>query len=133
TITFPGGDGDYWISLAAIGFSQRRFDLKRIADEAVLLADARLSALTLDTINVTVDRRRPSRSDGERDVSGTDRPVNPNLVSPDQAGDLAAMAASQPGVSLIPGTNGDPSGFSVLGLSTDQNLTTLNGLASGAA
>src|SRR5204863_9703221 len=56
-----------------------------------------------------------------------------NLVSPDQAGDLAAMAASQPGVSLIPGTNGDPSGFSVLGLSTDQNLTTLNGMGSSAA
>lgn len=134
TIVFPGGDGDYWITAAAIGYSQRRFELKRIADEAVLIADVRLNPLTLDTINITADRRRrPSRFNGERDVSGTDRPVNPNLVSPDQAGDLAAMAASQPGVSLIPGTNGDPSGFSVLGLSTDQNLTTLNGMASGAS
>lgn len=133
TITFPNGDGDYWISFAAIGYSQRRYELKRIADEEVLIADARLSGLTLDTVQVTVDRRRPSRNDNDRDVSGTERPVNPNLVSPDQAGDLAAMAASQPGVTLIPGTNGDPSGFSVLGLSTDQNLTTLNGLASGAS
>ena len=132
TITFPGGDGDYWVTVAAIGFTPRRFELKRIADEAVLIADTRLSTFTLDTIQVVGSRRRPSRADNERDVSGTDRPVNSNLVSPDAAGDLAAMAASQPGVSLIPGANGDPSGFSVLGLSTDQNLTTLNGMNSGA-
>ncbi len=134
TITFPGGDGDYWITVNAIGFTPRRFELKRLADEAVLIADARLSTLTLDTIQVNANnRRRPSRNDNERDVSGTERSVNSNLVNPTEQGDLASMAASQPGVSLIPGTNGDPSGFSVLGLSTDQNLTTLNGMNSGAA
>ena len=133
TITFPGGDGDYWITVAAIGFTPRRFELKRLADEAVLIGDTRLSTFTLDTITVTAgQRRRPSRADNERDVSGTDRPLNNNLVSPDAQGDLAAMASSQPGVNLIPGANGDPSGFSVLGLSTDQNLTTLNGMNSGA-
>ncbi len=133
TITFPGGDGDYWITAAAIGFTPRRFELKRLADEAVLVADARLGVLTLDTLQVTAGRRRPGRNDNSPDVSGTERSVNANLVAPDQVGDLAAMAASQPGVSLIPGTNGDPSGFSVLGLSTDQNLTTLNGMNSGAS
>ncbi len=133
TITFPGGDGDYWITVAAIGFTPRRFELKRVADEAVLIADARLNTITLDTLQVVASRRRPPRADGERDVSGTERSVTGNLIPPDQAGDLAAMAASQPGVTLVPGTNGDPSGFSVLGLSTDQNLTTLNGLNSGAS
>lgn len=134
TITFPGGDGDYWITVAAIGFTPRRFELKRLADEAILVADARLGVLTLDTLQVTSgERRRPNRNDNAPDVSGTERSVNPGLVAPDQVGDLAAMAASQPGVNLIAGANGDPSGFSVLGLSTDQNLTTLNGMASGAA
>jgi hypothetical protein len=133
TILFPGGDGDYWIAVTALGFTPRRFELKRLADESILIADARLAPITLDTIYVTAGRRRPSRNDAERDVGGTERSVNPNLVPPDQAGDLAAMASTVPGVTYIPGTSGDPSGFSALGLSTDQNLTTLNGLASGAA
>ncbi|MFI5280288.1 MAG: carboxypeptidase regulatory-like domain-containing protein, partial [Gemmatimonadales bacterium] len=134
TITFPGGDGDYWIVVAAIGYTPRRFELKRLADESILIADARLSAITLDTIVVRADRRRlPLRNDTTRDVSGTERSINPSLVAPDQAGDLNAMASTVPGVSFIPGSNGDPSGFSVLGLSTDQNLTTLNGMNSSAS
>jgi hypothetical protein len=133
TITFPGGDGDYWVTFAAIGYAPRRFELKRLADESILIADARLSSISLDTILVTADRRRrPVRNDTTRDVSGTERSINSSLVPPDQAGDLAAMASTVPGVTFIPGANGDPSGFSVLGLSTDQNLTTLNGLNSGA-
>jgi hypothetical protein len=43
------------------------------------------------------------------------------------------MAASLPGVTLVPGQEGDPSGFSVLGLSPDQNNTTLNGLNFGGS
>ena len=133
TIVFPGGDGDYWVSFTGIGFTPRRFEVKRLADESVLIADARLAPITLDTVYVTAgNRRRPMRNDTTRDVSGTERPVNPGLVPPEQAGDLAAMAATLPGVTYIPGTNGDPSGFSALGLSTDQNLTTLNGMTSGA-
>jgi len=134
TVIFPGGDGDYWVSFAGIGFTSRRFEVKRLADESVLIADARLAPITLDTVYVTAgNRRRPGRNDTGGDVSGTERPVDANLVPADQAGDLAAMGATVPGVTYIPGTNGDPSGFSVLGLSTDQNLTTLNGLTSNAA
>ncbi len=134
TIVFPGGDGDYWVTFTGVGFTPRRFEVKRLADESVLIADARLAPLTLDTLYVTAGaRRRPMRNDTTRDVSGTERAVDLGLVPPEQAGDLAAMAATLPGVTYIPGTNGDPSGFSTLGLSTDQNLTTLNGMASGAA
>jgi hypothetical protein len=43
------------------------------------------------------------------------------------------MAASLPGVQLVPGADGDPSGFSVLGLTPDQNSTTLNGMNFGGA
>ena len=133
TITFPGGDGDYWITVSAIGFTPRRFEIKRVGDESALIADARLGPMALDTIVVSADRRqRPARNDTTRDVSGSERQVNPTLVAPEQAGDLAAMAATAPGVTYIPGANGDPSGFSVLGLSSDQNTTTLNGLTSTA-
>src|SRR3712207_4471628 len=42
------------------------------------------------------------------------------------------MAASLPGVLLVPGLDGGPDGFSVLGLGADQNSVTLNGLPVGA-
>ena len=132
TITFPGGDGDYWIDVSALGFAPRRFELKRLADEAVLVADARLAVLTLDTLTVSAYRPKPGRQDSTRDIGGTERRLDPSLLNAATAGDLAALAATAPGVTYVPGAGGDPSGFSVLGLSTDQNLATLNGLASGA-
>src|SRR6185369_14525623 len=45
--------------------------------------------------------------------------------------DIAAMAASLPGVTLIPGLDGQQDGFSVLGLGADQNSVTLNGMQTG--
>src|SRR5437763_4280883 len=54
-------------------------------------------------------------------------------LPPELQGDLAAMAASLPGVTLIPGLDGAPDGFSVLGLGADQNNTTLNGLPFNSA
>src|SRR5581483_11265724 len=47
--------------------------------------------------------------------------------------DLAALAASIPGVQFVPGGDGTPNGFSVFGLSADQSATTLNGMAFGGA
>ena len=129
TITFPGGDGDYFVTVVAIGFAPRRFEVKRTADEEVLLADARLSRAVqqLDEVRVVGDRPRSARDDRTPDISGSERSVNSGNVAAAQAGDLAAMAASLPGVTLVPGADGDPSGFSVLGLTPDQNNSTLNG------
>lgn len=129
TITFPGGDGDYFITVAALGFSPKRFEVKRTADQEVLLADTRLSrAVTqLDEVRVVGARPRTTRDDRTPDISGSERAVNGAAVAAGQAGDLAAMAASLPGVTLVPGAEGDPSGFSVLGLTPDQNNSTLNG------
>src|SRR6516162_5942490 len=72
TITFPGGDGDYFVTFVAIGYAPRRFEVKRTADQDILIADARLSASgpVLDTI-VTLGQRnrsRPVRGDSTRDV-----------------------------------------------------------------
>jgi hypothetical protein len=66
-------------------------------------------------------------------LEGTERPVDNSAVPADQQGDIASMAASLPGVTLVPGQDGDPSGFSVLGLSPDQNNTTLNGMNFGGS
>lgn len=128
TLTFPGGAGDYWITIAAIGFESQRFELKRMIDEDILIADATLkrAAVVLDEVQVRADRARPGRSD-ETDVSGTARSVGVGASDPNQAGNLAAMAAALPGVQLVPGADGNPDQFSVFGLSGDQNNFTLNG------
>ncbi|MEO8580392.1 MAG: TonB-dependent receptor [Gemmatimonadales bacterium] len=135
TITFPGGEGDYFVEVSAIGFAARRFEVKRTADEEILVADAKLlrAAGQLETVRVAGQRDRPDRNDATPDISGSERRVDNSAVPADQQGDIAAMAASLPGVTLVPGQDGDPSGFSVLGLSPDQNNTTLNGLNFGGS
>jgi hypothetical protein len=132
TVTFPNGDGDYFVTFAAIGFSQRRFEVKRVADEDFLLADAQLSpaAVNLDAVKVTAQRDKVNRNDAQQtDISGTEKRVDNANVPAEQMGDLAAMASSLPGVTPVAGADGDPAGFSVLGLSSDQNQTSLNGMA----
>mgnify|MGYP001595901831 CR=1 FL=1 len=136
TITFPNGDGDYMVTVQAMGFSQKRFQVKRTADQEILIADARLSrAMTeLEAVRIEAgERTRAIRDDRAPDISGTERSVNASNVSAANAGDLAAMAASLPGVTLVPGSSGDASGFSVLGLTPDQNVSTLNGGSFGGA
>jgi hypothetical protein len=135
TITFPGGEGDYFVEVSAIGYGARRFEVKRTADQEILVADAKLlrAAGQLDTVRVSANRDRPDRNDATPDLSGTERPVDNSAVPADQQGDIASMAASLPGVTLVPGQDGDPSGFSVLGLSPDQNSTTLNGMNFGGS
>ena len=131
TVIFPGGDGDYFVGLAIIGFAPKRFEVKRSADEEILIADATMNPAVaqLDTVQVGTGRTRPKRVDATPDISGTEHAVDARNVDPAQQGDLAAMAASIPGVTLVPGADGDPSGFSVLGLTPDQNATTLNGMS----
>src|SRR3954465_5921855 len=135
TITFPGGEGDYFLEVSAIGYGARRFEVKRTADQEILVADARLQSAAgrLDTVRVAGQRDRPERNDASPDISGSERPVDNSAGAADQQGDIAAMAASLPGVTLVPGHDGDPSGFSVLGLSPDQNSTTLNGMNFGGS
>lgn len=135
TITFPGGDGDYIVTMNRIGYTQRRFQVKRTADQDILVADAKmnLAAQDLDAVVVQGERARVNRNSTVPDVGGTERPINTSALTAEQQGDLAAMAASLPGVTLIPGADGDPSGFSVLGLTADQNNTTLNGLDFGGS
>ena len=135
TVTFPNGEGDYIVSFAALGYAVKRFEVKRTADEEILIADAKLTraAVNLDAMKVTAAREKVSRNDAQPDISGTERPVSPAALPPADLGDLAAMAATLPGVQLVPGQNGDANGFSVLGLGADQNNMTLNGMAFGGS
>jgi carboxypeptidase family protein len=133
SIIFSGGGGDYMMAFTAIGYQPNRFEVKREVDEDILIADANLSktAVTLEAVRVTAGRERPGREGNQLDVGGREETVNTNNVPIDALGDLAAMAATLPGVTLIPGADGEVSGFSVLGLGADQNNITLNGLNFG--
>ena len=135
TITFPNGDGDYVVALNASGYALKRFEVKRTADQDILVADAVLSrsVTTLDTVRVQAGRTKPDRYKTQPDIGGTEQRINTGAVPPDQLGELAAMAASLPGVLYLPGSNGDPAGFSVLGLDGSQNNSTLNGMDFGGS
>ena len=133
TIIFINGESDYWITIAKLGFAEKRFEVKKVGEEEVIVANAKLASTiaTLDAVNVVDQKTRalPNRN-ATNDVSGGDRPLTNGLLPPDQAGNLAAMAATIPGIQLIPGLDGAPDMFSILGLSGDQNNVTFNGLGS---
>ncbi|MEP7001066.1 MAG: carboxypeptidase-like regulatory domain-containing protein, partial [bacterium] len=134
TITFPGGEGDYFLNVTAIGFAPKRFEVKRTADQDILVADARLARMVLlDTMRAVAERGRVNRNDKQADVGGNEQTANSAAVAAGSQGDLNAMAASIPGVTPVTGADGDPAGFSVLGLSADQNSSTLNGSPFGAS
>ena len=82
-VTFSGGDGDYFVSFRHIGYSPRRFEIKRVADEEILVADAQLSPTTtlLEEMRITATRNRVNRNEQAADVAGTERVVNPNNLA----------------------------------------------------
>ena len=137
-IIFVNGEGDYWIEVAKIGFNRRRYEIKKVGDEQIMLADARLTSAVaqLDAVIINSDNRAlVNRNSRTPDVSGGDKPLTSTspLLPPDQAGNLAAMASTSPGVQLVPGMDGAADMFSALGLSGNQNNTTFNGLGSGVS
>jgi hypothetical protein len=137
TISFPGGEGDYWITFSGIGLAPRRYQVKRTADQEILIADARMApaTITLDAMQIT-ERAAVSRSDTVSDVGGTEKSVSDEtagFLNAEQMGDLAAMASAIPGVQLLLGADGAADAFSVFGLGGDQNNTQLNGLNFGDA
>ena len=77
TVAFPNGEGDYIVSFAALGFAVKRFEVKRMADEEILVADAKLTraAVNLEAMKVTAPREKVARNDAQPDISGTERPV----------------------------------------------------------
>lgn len=132
-IAFPGSQGDYMMGYSLVGYNFRQFEIKRTADQDVLIADARMGAVQIDTVTITAPvQERVSRYSSTQDVSGTEKNIPTNTLPPEMQGNIAALAASLPGVLLVPGLDGGADGFSVLGLGADQNSVTLNGMTLGA-
>lgn len=135
TIIFVNGEGDYWLEFRAIGFTPKRFEIKRVGEEEIMIADTKMvsNIASLDAVNIVgqANRATPNRNANAADVGGGDRGLGNAGVPPDMAGNLAAMASAIPGIQLIPGMDGAADMFSALGLGGDQNNTSFNGLGSG--
>ena len=128
------GTGNYFVRAIAFGMKPAQVEARRGEPQKPILVDLRMEAnpMSLDTVRVVVSTPRPrvNREVQAADRAGSDRAVDGfvSAIAPGDQGNLASMAATVPGVLGL----GDAGGFSVLGLSNDQNRTTLNGLSFGA-
>src|SRR5690242_8571577 len=135
-VAIQEGTGDYVVRVTSIGMQPAQATAKRGEPRKPIVVDLRMeaTAVSLEAMRITEARRpRPPRDNGAAERPGSDRATDgfAGAVAVGDQGNLAAMAASVPGVTLVPDANGGIPGFSVLGLSSDQNRVTLNGLSFG--
>ncbi|HVZ78443.1 MAG TPA: carboxypeptidase-like regulatory domain-containing protein [Gemmatimonadaceae bacterium] len=127
-LDWPDGTGDYLVHVAAVGFQTFRKRVTRTGTDSVFEVDVKLvrerKAQQLAAVVTTAQKPKPTRG-ASTDVGASENYASGmnGAVSPDQAGDLAALAGTIPGVTPTGG------GISVLGLGPSQNSTTLNGMA----
>lgn len=136
-IAVQEGPGEYVVRVNMIGMRPAQDTAARVAPRTPILVNFRLEPVpvTLAEVNVVARQRsRPPRElvapDQASAEAGTNTHFSGAIATADQ-GNLAAMAASANGVTLLPDAGGGPPGFSVLGLSADQNRVTLNGAQFG--
>lgn len=130
-LRFPNGTGDYLVHVDLMGWQSWRKRVTRTGADTVLAVDVRLAAkaIALAPITAQAERPRPTRTPGIMPGTGAKEEVVAGVsaaVGPEQAGDLAAMASTIPGVNAVPG------GVSVLGLPPSANNATLNGMSFGS-
>lgn len=135
-VAIQEGSGDYVVRATAIGMVPKQTSAKRGEPRKPIVVDIQMEAapVALDAVRVVEARRpRPQREIGAPERPGSDRATDGfgGAIAVADQGNLAAMAASIPGVMLVPDAGGGPAGFSVLGLSADQNRVTMNGLSFG--
>jgi hypothetical protein len=124
----------YLVVARAPGFQPGRRTVVREGAATSVSGDLALArtAVTLNTVRVQ-EVRRPTIGEGIPSEVGSAASGASMPITPGDAGNLAAMAATIPGVTLTPGADGGPPGFSVLGLGPTQNAVALNGLSFGGA
>lgn len=135
SLVFAQGTGDYLVHVSATGRVTFRKRVTRAGTDSIFTVDAKLAstaaAQQLAAVRVNATKPKPGRR-AESFGPGTGAAEHlvdgvKGAIPPDQAGDLAAAAATVPGVALT------PNGISVGGLSPAQNSTTLNGMSFAGA
>ena len=129
-VHFENGTGDYLVAVAGTGYRTARRRVQALSGEHDLSADFTLAREVGTLAAVTVEARKPVRGSNtvspytaetgasEKWVDGVNGQLSPSI-----AGDIAALAATMPG--LTAGAQGP----SFLGAAPGSNLTTLNGMA----
>ncbi|HEY8174936.1 MAG TPA: carboxypeptidase regulatory-like domain-containing protein [Gemmatimonadaceae bacterium] len=135
TMTLPVTAPSYAVTVTALGMKPTKVTAQRTGEGKPIVVNVTLAraVVELGAVRVVETRRRPPPREGQglpADQSASERGADqvPGAVAAADAGNLAAMAASVPGVSLIPDAGSGMPGFSVLGLPPDQNSVTLNGM-----
>jgi hypothetical protein len=134
-LAIPNGSGEYILYIGALGRRPLRQRLTRTGGDTAFVVNARLAptVAALAPVQVQAARPRPSRALASNPMGGgdaTDKIVDgiTGALPPELQGNLDAMAALIPGLTLGPG------GPSAFGLSADNNASTINGLGfSGAS
>jgi hypothetical protein len=111
------GTGNYIVRVTAIGMKPAQATAKRGEPRKPIIVDIRMeaAAVSLDAVRVTEARRpRPPRDNGAPERVGSDRPIDgfAGAIAVGDQGNLAAMASSVPGVTLVPDASGGLPGFS---------------------
>jgi hypothetical protein len=131
-IQFQRGTGDYLIHVSAVGFRTFRKRLTHAPGDTALMINVKLTSevteLPIVRVQAKMVRPRPGDEPG-RDVGSAAQQREGVFasLSPDQEGNLVAIA------NAIPGATAQAGGISVLGLAGDQSTMTLNGLAFAGA
>ncbi|HSA57217.1 MAG TPA: carboxypeptidase-like regulatory domain-containing protein [Gemmatimonadaceae bacterium] len=134
TILFPDGGGEYRVTFRAVGLAPATMELRRVADEDRLVADATLSLTTAQLSTVAVQARQTPRSGADLPTPGSvERAITPEQAArlPIDAADLLNLALMAPQVVSISATDSSAAGFSVGGLRPEANAVTLDGLSFG--
>lgn len=129
-VDFENGTGDYLVAVAGSGYRTARRRVQAQAGEHDLTADFTLAREVGTLAAVTVEARKPVRGSNTVSPYAAETGASEKWadgvigqVSPSVAGDLAALAATMPGLTV------GAQGPSFLGAAPGSNLTTLNGMA----
>lgn len=125
TTVFLGGTGQYVVSVRAIGYTPITGRVRKKGDSQVLIANVTLSMAALQLDSVTVVANAPRKGSGG--IGAQERGIMRGALFSLNPADFNDLVAQVPGVVAIPGVDGRPGGYSVLGVSPDQNNMTLDG------
>jgi hypothetical protein len=133
SVRFDPGTGDYLVAVSALNFRPARRRVQRQGNERELTADFTLGRDLALLAAVKIQAQRPTRATSNvgptQPETGSSERWSEGVegrVAPTVAGDLGALAGTIPGVTMT------PSGPSILGASSESNLTTLNGMGFSA-
>ena len=131
-LVIANGTGDYLVHVGKIGYTAFRKRVQRTGADTVYVVDAKMPQIAqkLEAVQVQAAKPKPQRGPGFGTEVGASEQVAGGVngqLSPDQAGDLTAIASTIPGIASVTG------GISAFGLGPGANNTTLNGMAFAGA